>query len=94
MFSRFSASLVALFSLAAVVVAIPADLREVHGISPRATGRMCGNTPSLEVVSQKEDDFASMLAQSDDCPSDGPYTVQVVFNVIYASEDINDGYIP
>lgn len=91
----FSATLVALFSLVALVVAIPSDLNEVHGIQGRATGRSCGTTPSLDVVREKEKAFASILSQNSggDSPSSGPFTVPVAFNVIYASEDPSEGYV-
>ena len=95
MFSPLSTSLVALFSLVAVVVAIPSTFNEVHGIQGRATGRTCGTNPSLDVVSEKEKAFASILSQSPgtDSPSAGPFTVPVAFNVIYASENPSDGFV-
>lgn len=96
MFPRLSASLVALFSLVVIVAAIPSGIDELHGIEPRANGRKCGSNPTPEVVSEKENAFASILAENSgtDTPSAGPFTVPVNFNVIYASEDLSDGYIP
>lgn len=96
MFSRLSTTLVALFSLVAVVVAVPTGVSELRGIQRRDTGRMCGNEPTPEVVTEMENAFDSIVAQSPgtDTSSAGSYTVQVFFNVIYASEDISDGYIP
>jgi hypothetical protein len=91
----FSTSLVALFSLVAVVVAIPSDPNEMHGIQRRAASRKCGSEPSLDVVGEKEKAFASILSQNSGAasPSEGPFTVQVNFNVIYASQDVSDGYV-
>lgn len=95
MLSHLSVSLVALFSLVAVVVANPPGVSELRGINARATGRKCGSEPTPEAVTQNENAFAAILAQNPLATSSGgSFTVQVIFNVIYASENIADGYIP
>ena len=92
MFYRLSATLVALFSLAAFVAAIPTDM--VHNIKRGATKSACGSEPSFEEVNRMENAFNSILAgNSGIASSAGSSTIQVVFNVIYASTDYSGGYV-
>lgn len=98
MFTRFlGAVLVALFSLDAIVVATPANVNRLRGVERGDVGSMCGNEPTPDAVSRMEEAFASMLAQDpgfDGVTATGGFKVPVNFNVIFASTDISQGYIP
>lgn len=92
-----SASLVALFSLAAAVVAVPAGVNPFHGIELRATNDICGNNLTPDGISQMEKAFASLPTgdgPTDAATPDGTFTVPVYFNVIYAGNGISDGNVP
>ena len=88
--------LTALLSLAAVVVATPFDVNQLHGVEPRVTGRKCGSHLSPEAVSKNEKAFNSLLAKADARVTavNGTYTIPVNFHVIYASKNISGGYVP
>jgi hypothetical protein len=100
MLPRLPVALATLLSLVFTSAAVPtSDLDRSLGVEPRAyPGRKCGNDLTPEAVSAREKDFASLLAEKK--PSDriavpeGNFTVPVNFNVIYASTNISDGYIP
>lgn len=94
MLSRFVA-LTTLLSLVSIVAATPADIDRLYGFMPRSTGRKCGSDIPSEAVRAKEKDFVSLVATSKvTAVSAGSATVPVNFNVIYASENIADGYVP
>lgn len=98
MLLRLPSALVALLSLAAVVVAVPADPHAFHGVEPRAASRKCGTYIAPEDLSKKEKAFASLIAEGgirgkiDAVVSN--FTIPVYFNVIYANKTIAGGYIP
>jgi len=97
MLLRLPAAFAALLSLAAVVVATPFDVDQLHAVKPRATARKCGSEPSPEIVSKQEDAFRSLLAESESTvrlTAPGDYTIPVYFHVIYTRRDISGGYIP
>lgn len=91
-------ALITLLSLASASVAIPANFHRAHDIGPRATGRKCGNELTSEAISEREKTFAFLLAEKKASRSfavaEGNFTVPVNFNVIYASMNIYDGYVP
>jgi len=55
--------LTALLSLAAVVVATPANIERLYGIEPAAIAYKCGSQLTPEVLSKREADFTSRLAK-------------------------------
>jgi hypothetical protein len=71
MLLRIPTAFVALLSLAAVVVATPADIGRLYS---RATGRVCGTDISPDDVVTQEKAFASLLAQKspEDSSDDSP----------------------
>jgi hypothetical protein len=94
MLLRLPIALSALLSLAAIVVATPADVGRLYG---RSTGRKCGSHLSHEAVSKKEKAFASLLAGNEGTKKDATlkaFTIPVYFHVVYASENISGGYVP
>jgi hypothetical protein len=98
MLLRLPVALTALLSLAAVVVATPADVDRLHAIESRAVGRKCGTYITPEDVSSKEKAFTSLLADGDvrgkiDAVATN-YTIPVYFHVIYANKNVSGGYIP
>lgn len=98
MLPSLSVALTTLLSLAAATAAIPTNFDRQHVIVPRATIRKCGNDLTPEAVSEKENTFASLLAEKKAfdvlATSEGNFTVPVNFNVIYASTNLSDGYVP
>lgn len=98
MLSSLPVVLVTLLSLASTTIAIPTNLDGLHSFQPRDTGRKCGSDLTPETISEKEKDFATLLAgikTSDKLAvAEGNFTVPVNFNVIYASTNISDGYVP
>ena len=98
MLLRISVTLTTLLSLAAVVVATPADAGGLYGIEPRAAGRKCGSHLTPEAVSKKETAYTSLLAEIEstnrDATSLGAFTIPVNFHVVYSSKDISGGYVP
>jgi hypothetical protein len=98
MLSSLPVALVTLLSLASAATAIPTSFDRLYGIEPRATADRCGSNPTPEVVSAREKAFASLVAEKKASDSftaaEGSYTVPVNFNVIYASTNISDGYVP
>lgn len=96
MLPHLPAALTTLLSLASIAAAIPANVGRLHGIEPRDTDRKCGNDLTPEAVSAKEQAFASLVAESkaSNTLAAGNFTVPVNFNVIYASTNITDGYVP
>jgi len=80
MLYRLPVALPTLISLAAVVVATPASLEHLYGLERRATGRSCGNNPTPEVVSQKEELFNSLLLTQMGYIPD--HTIPVYFHII------------
>ena len=87
MLPHLPASLVILFSLTAVVVAVPSDTTPSHGIEPRATSRKCASDPTPEAVSKMEELFAGLRSENRASDAAGYFTVPVYFNVIYASKN-------
>jgi hypothetical protein len=87
------ATLTALLSLAAVVVATPADVDRLYG---RSTGRKCGTYVSPDAIADRETTFASLLAEAGDKVNAvaANFTVPVNVHVIYATKNITGGYIP
>jgi hypothetical protein len=98
MLPRLPVALTTLLSLAYVVSAIPANVDRLYPIGPRDAGRKCGNDLTPEDVSEKEKAFASLLAQNKAAEKvtavAGNFTIPVIFNVVYASMNISDGYVP
>jgi hypothetical protein len=98
MLPSLSIALTALLSLTSVATAIPTNSPWLNGFEPRAIGRKCGSDLSPEAVREKEDSFASLLAEkiaSDRVTAtEEQFTIPVNFNVIYASTNISDGYVP
>jgi hypothetical protein len=98
MLSRLPVTLATLFSLAVVVAAIPANVNRLRAVEPTATFRKCGSDLSPEAVNEKEQAFASRLAANGSpvrlANGTGNFTVPVNFNVIYASMNASDGYVP
>lgn len=98
MLPRLPIALTALLSLAAVTVAVPSNIDHLRAIKSRDASSQCGSHLSPEAASEKEKTFASLLAEngSSDRVTDvtGNFTVPVNFNVIYASTNISDGYVP
>ncbi|KAF9787450.1 metalloprotease [Thelephora terrestris] len=98
MLPRLLVALTTLLSLAYVVSAIPANVDRLYPIGPRDAGRKCGNDLTPEDVSEKEKAFASLLAQNKAAEKvtavAGNFTIPVIFNVVYASMNISDGYVP
>ena len=97
MLLRLPSALVALLSLAAVVVAVPTDPNGLHGVEPRAAVRKCGTYITPEDLSKKEKAFASLVAEGDirgkiDALATN-FTIPVYFNVIYANKTIDGGYV-
>ena len=90
--------LTALLSLASVVVATPANVDRLYGIKPRATGLECGSHLTPDAVSKKEADFTSLLVgvegTNEDTVAPGNFTIPINFHVVYASENISEGYVP
>jgi len=98
MLLRLPAALVALLSLAAVVVAVPTDPNGLHGVVPRAPHRKCGTYIAPEDLSKNEKAFASLIAEGNirgkiDAVATN-FTIPVYFNVIYANKTIAGGYVP
>ena len=100
MFSLLPAVLTTLLSLLSVVSAIPttSDTDRLHAIEPRAPERMCGTDLTPEAIGEREKAFSSLLAKNKDSDrvTDAAtnFTVPVNFNIIYASMNVSDGYIP
>lgn len=97
MLLRLPAAFAALLSLAAVVVATPFDVDQLHNVKPRATIRKCGSEPSPEIVSERENAFNTLLAENESnvrVTAAGAYTIPVYFHVIYTNRDVSGGYIP
>lgn len=98
MLYRLPVAFAALLSLAAVVVATPADIGRLYGVEPRSTGRTCGSHILPEVINEREKVFASLLAEAGDRVTDvtvaAAFTVPVNFHVIYQSQNITGGYVP
>jgi len=85
MLYRLPVALSTLLSLAAAaVVATPASLDRLYGLERRATGRSCGNNPTPEVVSQKEERFNTRASMLQVPKHAGFYvrTIPVYFHVI------------
>jgi hypothetical protein len=92
--ARLPIALIALLSLAAVVVATPADFNRPPALSS-GTPRNCGSHITPDVASKKEEDFASRLANAGNITAAaGNFTIPVNFNIIYTSTDISGGYVP
>ena len=98
MLLRLPVALTALLSLAAFVVATPADADRLYGVETSSTGRKCGTQPSPEAVSKKEKAFASRLAENKatDRVTDlaATFEIPVIFHVVYSSRTIAGGYVP
>jgi len=85
MLYRLPVALSTLLSLAAVVAATPASLERLYGIERRSAGRSCGSHLTPEAVSEKEEAFASRLAQkpaANRVAAAAVFTVPVFFHVI------------
>lgn len=93
MFSRLSASLITLFSLVAVILALPTDVDELHGLKREDTGSICGSEPTPDAVNEMENAFASLLAGNDAVAPDAGSTVPVYFNVISADTTYSGGSV-
>lgn len=98
MLSRLSVTVTTLLLLATGIVATPTDINRLYGIGPRdAPGRKCGNEPTPESIAEREEAFASLRTQNQADKSTlatGDFTVPVNFNVVYASTNVSDGYLP
>lgn len=98
MLLRLPIVLTLLLSLAAIALATPVDAGWLSNIKSRPTGRKCGSHLPSEVISQKEEAFASLLADEEGgikvTATDGNFVIPVNFHVIYSSKDISGGYIP
>lgn len=98
MLPSLSIALATLLSLTSVATAIPTSSPWLNGFEPRAIGRTCGSDLTPEAVREKENSFISLLAEkkaSDRVTvTEEHFTIPVNFNVIYASMNISDGYIP
>ena len=90
MLIRLSVALTTLLSLAAIVVAIPADV-------DRLSGFVCGSHLTPEAVIKQEAAFASLLAKNgtnEETVAPGAFTIPVIFHITYASLDYFGGYVP
>ena len=89
---RLPTALVAFLSLAVLTGATPTDLSRRYNTGPGASGSKCGSHLTPESASEKEKSFVSNNNRAG--ADAGTFTVPVNFNIIYASTDISDGYVP
>ena len=91
-------ALVALCSLGTFVIAIPSNIIGFNALRRRDTIRQCANELTTEEVIDKQNVFNARLAQNQAsgivAATSGEAEIQVVFNVIYAGEDLSQGNIP
>jgi len=98
MLLRLPVALTALLSLAATVVATPADVDRLYSVEPSSTGRKCGTQLTPDAVSKKEKAFTSLLKQNEDADRAADvlatFEIPVVFHVIYTTKTLAGGYVP
>jgi hypothetical protein len=100
MLSSLPVAFAALLSFVSAVSSIPTNwnVSDIDVVEPMPTGLKCGSHLTPEAVSEKENSFASLLAEKKASnivtASQGPFTVPVLFHVIHAGMDIAEGYVP
>ena len=98
MFSRLlGVTLVALFSLSALVTATPADAGRLYDLGRRDGESFCGNQPSLDTVMAAQEAFTALLAENpvpNEVNAEATFTVPVLFHIIYADNDPPPNYVP
>ena len=98
MFSRLlGVTLVALFSLGALVTATPADAGRLYDLGRRDGESFCGNQPSLDTVMAAQEAFTALLAENpvpNEVNAEASFTVPVIFHIIYDPANPSQGSVP
>ena len=90
----FPVALTTLLSLAAVVVATPANVGRLYGLESPSTGRKCGSSPTPEDIIEKEKAFTSLLAENKASGKVSAFDVLDVPVYFHVISNDTDGDIP